>query len=312
MALHPSFATVLTRRIRAKTLGGAATLSGTAAPFVPMEFHATLRQARIRLSERQLSARRGPSPAFECDRCAGLEQLLQEEIGQELTGIALLVTAARRAPATPATLDTTLATITDLLGRTIARCRRGLPDRRIRPRRPATAASERRRLIGVATRSGRSGARPRRRSRTPRRRAIAGHVPSMTFRGGRQSRRARSRSAVRQRTDGSGTRVHNSSVEARRHRRRKRPRGGHRNPLRGTPWTFLSPAAAPPTTGLTACFHPNHRATAVMPDNRAGAPGVGAVHTTTTEREARDRGSRVARRAVSLAGTASARERAAS
>jgi len=62
-------------------------------------------------------------PVQHCVRCAELEHLLQEEIGQQLTGITLLLTAARRAPATDSALDQALDTITNLLAGAIERCR---------------------------------------------------------------------------------------------------------------------------------------------------------------------------------------------
>jgi hypothetical protein len=83
----------------------------------------SVQQALTRSSKRPLRSRLRPLPAPHCARCARLEHLLHEELGQELTGITLMLTAARRAPASAPGLDTALANITGLLARAIGRCR---------------------------------------------------------------------------------------------------------------------------------------------------------------------------------------------
>ncbi len=84
----------------------------------------TLRQARNRRAPRQRYSRLRRRPAADCARCADLEHLLHEDIGQQLTGIALLLAAARRAPMSPAEFNQALANINDLLLNAIGRCRR--------------------------------------------------------------------------------------------------------------------------------------------------------------------------------------------
>jgi hypothetical protein len=64
-----------------------------------------------------------PESAPRCAQCVRLQHVLQEELGQELTGIALLLTAARRSPDGDPGLGTALARISDLLSAAIAACR---------------------------------------------------------------------------------------------------------------------------------------------------------------------------------------------
>jgi hypothetical protein len=58
-----------------------------------------------------------------CTECARLEYILHEQLGQELTGIALMLEATRRAAPSDPSLDATLARISHLLANGIDRCR---------------------------------------------------------------------------------------------------------------------------------------------------------------------------------------------
>jgi hypothetical protein len=80
-------------------------------------------RVRHSASAPQMPPPRSPGSAPRCTRCDRLEHVLHEELGQELTGIALLLAAMRRSLDGDPDLGAALARINELLSVAIADCR---------------------------------------------------------------------------------------------------------------------------------------------------------------------------------------------